>query len=340
MGNLDPGARARAVDVRLGDDGSEQVLTPDALASRENEAAPWRIVRPALAPGAVATRICAAAGRRWIATDRGLFAEEAEGAWVRLPPGAVFAAVTDVAGDASRVLAATQQGLLEGHVDATQRARAASLARSALALEFPGRREPAVQDIFAAALDHLSLRPEAMRSLRTGLSARGLFPKLELRVERGRARTTDVADDESFVSGDIRRLHDQNGRSVHDVTALGVPLSRVVVGGFSQGACLACEYVWQHPARYGGLVAFSGGLIGPPGTTWASTPAYALDGLPAFLGCSDVDNHVPKWRVEESAEALRGIGADVTLRLYPGIGHLVNDDEIAHARALLQRAMA
>lgn len=220
VGNLDPGARARAVDVRLGDDGSEQVLTPDALASRENEAAPWRIVRPALAPGAVATRICAAAGRRWIATDRGLFAEEAEGAWVRLPPGAVFAAVTDVAGDASRVLAATQQGLLEGHVDATQRARAASLARSALALEFPGRREPAVQDIFAAALDHLSLRPEAMRSLRTGLSARGLFPKLELRVERGRARTTDVADDESFVSGDIRRLHDQNGRSAHDVTAL------------------------------------------------------------------------------------------------------------------------
>ena len=77
-----------------------------------------------------------------------------------------------------------------------------------------------MQDIFAAALDHLSLRPEAMRSLRTGLSARGLFPKLELRVERGRARTTDVADDESFVSGDIRRLHDQNGRSAHDVTAL------------------------------------------------------------------------------------------------------------------------
>ena len=128
--------------------------------------------------------------------------------------------MTDVAGDASRILAATQQGLLEGHVDSPQRARAASLAPGALALEFPGRREPAVQEIFTAALDHLSLRPEAMRSLRTGLSARGLFPKLELRVERGRARTTDVADDESFVSGDIRRLHDQNGRSAHDVTAL------------------------------------------------------------------------------------------------------------------------
>ena len=141
---------------------------------------------------------------------------------------------------------------------------------------------------------------------------------------------------EPALTSALARLH----ALVHDVTALGVPLSRVVVGGFSQGACLACEYVWQHPARYGGLVAFSGGLIGPPGTTWASTPAYALDGLPAFLGCSDVDNHVPKWRVEESAEALRGIGADVTLRLYPGMGHLVNDDEIAHARAVIQRAVA
>lgn len=141
---------------------------------------------------------------------------------------------------------------------------------------------------------------------------------------------------EPALTSALARLH----ALVHDVTALGVPLSRIVVGGFSQGACLACEHVWQHPARYGGLLAFSGGLVGAPGTTWTPSAAHALHGLPVFLGCSDVDSHVPKWRVEESAETLRAIGADVTLRLYQGMGHLVNDDEIARGRAVIQRAMA
>lgn len=141
---------------------------------------------------------------------------------------------------------------------------------------------------------------------------------------------------EPSLTSALARLH----ALVHDVTALGVPLSRLVLGGFSQGACLASEYVWQHPARYGGLVAFSGGLIGPQGMTWQPSHANVLAGMPAFLGCSDVDSHVPKWRVEESADVLRAMGADVTLRLYAGMGHLVNDDEIAHARAVIQRVMA
>lgn len=144
------------------------------------------------------------------------------------------------------------------------------------------------------------------------------------------------AQNEPSLGSALARLH----ALVHDVTALGVPLSRLVLGGFSQGACLTCEYVWQHPARYGGLLAFSGGLIGPSGTSWAAPADGPLDGMPAFLGCSDVDSHVPKWRVEESAEVLRAMGADVTLRLYAGMGHLVNDEEIAHARTVVQRAMA
>ena len=134
----------------------------------------------------------------------------------------------------------------------------------------------------------------------------------------------------------LARLH----ALVSDVTALGVPRSRIVLGGFSQGACLSSEYVWQHPARYGGLIALSGGLIGPPGTTWPPSSPASLSGMPAFLGCSDVDSHVPKWRVEESAGVLGAMGADVTLRLYEGMGHLVNDDEIGHARTVIQRAMA
>lgn len=140
---------------------------------------------------------------------------------------------------------------------------------------------------------------------------------------------------EPALASALARLH----ALIDDVTALGVPLARVVVGGFSQGACLACEYVWQHPARYGGLVAFSGGLIGPPGTTWTPGPAPALHGMPAFLGCSDVDSHVPAWRVEESAAVLRDMGGEVTLRLYPGMGHLVSDDEIEAGRGVIRTAM-
>ncbi|MEZ5418612.1 MAG: dienelactone hydrolase family protein [Vicinamibacterales bacterium] len=143
-------------------------------------------------------------------------------------------------------------------------------------------------------------------------------------------------ENEPALSSALARVH----ALVGDLAALGVPPGRVVIGGFSQGACLASEYVWRHPAPYGGLLAFSGGLIGPPGTAWTRTDGASLGGMPAFLGCSDVDGHVPKWRVEESAEALRAIGADVTLRLYPGMGHLVNDDEIELARDVIRRAGA
>jgi predicted esterase len=120
---------------------------------------------------------------------------------------------------------------------------------------------------------------------------------------------------------------------VADVSAAGVPKDRIVLLGFSQGACLTAEYAVRHADRYGGLLILSGGLIGPPGTTWDYPGSFS--GTPVFLGCSDVDAHIPKQRVEQSAAVLARMGADVTARLYPGMGHLVNDDEIAFARAVL-----
>ena len=122
---------------------------------------------------------------------------------------------------------------------------------------------------------------------------------------------------------------------VASVIARGIRTDRVVLLGFSQGACLASEFVVRHPARYGGLIAFSGGLIGPPGTAW--NEAAPLDGMPVFLGCSDTDAHVPKGRVDESAAVFSRMGAKVTERIYPGMGHLVNDEEIVFARELLDR---
>lgn len=128
------------------------------------------------------------------------------------------------------------------------------------------------------------------------------------------------------------------GRLVDQVVARGIPQSRVVLVGFSQGACLTAEFAFRHLGRYGGVIVFSGGLIGPPGTAWDSTGDLA--GTPVFLGCSDVDAHVPRWRVEESAEVFRRMGAATDLRIYPGMGHLVNDDEIAAARAIVAAAGA
>jgi phospholipase/carboxylesterase len=113
----------------------------------------------------------------------------------------------------------------------------------------------------------------------------------------------------------------------------GVHRERVVLLGFSQGACLASQFAVEHPTRYGGLVLFSGGLIGPPGTTWNLPGDFG--GTPVFLGCSDVDTHVPAERVRETAEEFTRMGAAVTMRLYPGMGHLVNDDEIHAAQEIL-----
>lgn len=123
------------------------------------------------------------------------------------------------------------------------------------------------------------------------------------------------------------------GGLVADLASRGVPADRIVLLGFSQGACLTSEFAMRHPVRYGGVVVFSGGLIGPPGTSWDAVGSFA--GMPAFFGCSDVDAHVPEPRVRESAEVFARLGAAVTLRIYPGMGHLVNDAEIATAQAIL-----
>jgi predicted esterase len=120
---------------------------------------------------------------------------------------------------------------------------------------------------------------------------------------------------------------------VQHVVRAGVRKDRIVLLGFSQGACLTSQFAASHADRYGGVVLYSGGLIGPPGTTWNYPGSFG--GTPVFLGCSDVDAHVPKTRVDESAAVFQRMGATVTERIYPGMGHLVNEEEIAFTRTLL-----
>ena len=126
---------------------------------------------------------------------------------------------------------------------------------------------------------------------------------------------------------------------VDDLLRRDVPSHKIVLLGFSQGACLASEFSVRHPRRYGGLLALSGGLIGPPGTTWDDVTG-SLDGMPVFLGCSDVDGHIPKERVIESEGVFKRMGARVTRTLYPGMGHLVNDDEILEVQSVLDAVLA
>jgi predicted esterase len=114
---------------------------------------------------------------------------------------------------------------------------------------------------------------------------------------------------------------------------VGISPDRVALLGFSQGACLALEYAARNARRYGAVVGFSGGLIGPVGMTFEYPGS--MDGTPVFLGCSDIDAHIPIGRVEETAEVMTNLGAAVDLRIYPGMGHTVNQDEIAAVQNML-----
>jgi predicted esterase len=120
---------------------------------------------------------------------------------------------------------------------------------------------------------------------------------------------------------------------VDGLTAQGVPHERIALIGFSQGACLSLEFAARHPQRYAAVIGLSGGLIGPPGTPRDYPGSFA--GAPVFLGCSDIDPHIPLARVQESAAVFLRMGALVDERIYPRMGHTVNEDEIGAVRELL-----
>jgi predicted esterase len=143
-----------------------------------------------------------------------------------------------------------------------------------------------------------------------------------------------IASNEPGISSGLAVL----AELIDHLAKAGIPAERTMLLGFSQGACLSLEFAARNARRYGGVAGLSGGLIGPDGTP--RDYAGSLAGTPIFLGCSDVDFHIPKARVEHSAEVLRRLGGDVTMRLYPNMGHLVNQDEINFVRQMMVALVA
>ncbi|HEX4961836.1 MAG TPA: alpha/beta hydrolase [Thermoanaerobaculia bacterium] len=132
------------------------------------------------------------------------------------------------------------------------------------------------------------------------------------------------------------------GEVVAQLESAGLPAERIVLLGFSQGACLALEFAARNPRRYGAILGLSGAVTGTPGTHWnlARARAGALAGTPVFLGCSDRDPHIPVESVHETAEVMRQMGGEVTERIYPAMGHTVNPDEVEVVRGLLEGVVA
>lgn len=121
---------------------------------------------------------------------------------------------------------------------------------------------------------------------------------------------------------------------VDHVLDAGTPAEKIVIGGFSQGACLTSEFAARNPKRYGGLLVLSGGLIGPPNTARNYTGTFS--NMPVFLGCSNVDVHIPEERVHESAHVFEKMGAQVVKTIYADMGHTIIGDEIEQAKIIVQ----
>ena len=138
--------------------------------------------------------------------------------------------------------------------------------------------------------------------------------------------TAPLAANEPYLSSALGVLENLLGR-----IEATIPAQRIILLGFSQGACLALEFAVRHARRYGGLVGLSGGLIGPAGTPRDYPGSF--EGTPAFLGCSDIDPYIEKDRVLEAATVLKQMNSRVTVRFYPGMGHT---EEIESAREIVE----
>lgn len=144
-----------------------------------------------------------------------------------------------------------------------------------------------------------------------------------------------LAENEPDLSSGVARV----AAAVDRAAAIGLPAERVVVAGFSQGACLAAEFAVRRPDRYGGIAVLSGALPGPSDRVPSETGSGNLAGTPVFLGCGADDPHVDRDRLDATVRTFERLEAEVTRRVYPGLGHAVTDDEFDEVGTLLDDAL-
>lgn len=166
------------------------------------------------------------------------------------------------------------------------------------------------------------------------------FPKISFLAPQAEGYTwypnrfiVPIEQNEPYLSAALSKVD----AIVKEVEAHNIPAEKIFIGGFSQGACLASEYVIRNPRCYGGLLVFSGGYIGP--LDMERQPNGDLAGMSAFLGCSNMDPHIPLQRVKETTKLLQAMGATVTEKIYPNMGHTIIEDEIEQARQLIAESL-
>lgn len=157
-----------------------------------------------------------------------------------------------------------------------------------------------------------------------------LAPQAAHRSWYPRSGYAPLEDNEPWFSSAL----DHVARAIDVAADSGIPPERTLLFGFSQGGCLASEFVARNPRQYGGLVVLSGSLLGDE-----TREAYdgSIDGTPVFLGCSAEDPYVTAERIRDSAKVFERLGGDVTSELYDGLGHAINDDEIQTVNTFIEQ---
>lgn len=143
-----------------------------------------------------------------------------------------------------------------------------------------------------------------------------------------------VDDNEPGITSGLSKINS----TLKTLNEKGISTERIMLLGFSQGACLVLEYCSRFPQKFGGVVGLSGGLIGPDGIVRQKTNSN-LKGSNIFIGCSDVDPHIPIERVHFTANYLEEISGNVTKKIYRGLGHTINDDEIKNIKVLMNNIL-
>jgi phospholipase/carboxylesterase len=131
------------------------------------------------------------------------------------------------------------------------------------------------------------------------------------------------------IKSGLQAIYDQ----IDTLSEAGIPTPNIVLLGFSQGACLTTEFAARHPQQYGGIVGLSGGLIGDQ--IVPQNYRGSMEQTPVFLGCSDRDPHIPQERVDLTENVFKKLGANVSKKIYVGMGHTVSQDEIEHVNRIL-----